>query len=254
MNSQMKKYFERIHYQGGTEVSYDTLYGIHTCHTLNIPFENLDVYEHQPILLDRDTLFHKLVDRKRGGYCFEMNGLFSIVLKELGFQVTDLLARVTMDGEHFFAKLHHMMLVELGEQKWLVDVGFGTEGITAPVLLEVGTEQQQFVHTYRIMTDPVFGYVLQRKVDGRFLSMYAFTTEECIPIDFVVSNHFTSTFPESFFVQTKFCTMPTKEGRITLTREYFKRVDHGKVIEQRITSDTEFQDLLVKQFGIDICY
>src|SRR5690554_2922341 len=89
-------YFARINYQGDTDVSAQTLHALHAAHTLNIPFENLDVFLGKPILLDQDSLYKKIIQNKRGGYCFEMNGLFSIVLKELGFKVTDLLARGTL--------------------------------------------------------------------------------------------------------------------------------------------------------------
>ncbi|HHV11526.1 MAG TPA: arylamine N-acetyltransferase [Clostridiales bacterium] len=250
MDSFITKYLERIKYEGSLEPSYETLYGIHVGHALNIPFENLDVCDRKPVLLDPDTLFHKIVENGRGGYCFEMNGLLSAVLKKLGFQVTDVLARACLGGEVFFAKLHHVMLVELGNQTWLVDVGFGGEGITAPVLLEVGTEQKQFVNTYRIVTHPSFGYVLQRKKDGEYINIYAFNMEGCIPIDCVVANHFTATFPESLFLKEKFCTIPTKEGRITLTEGHFKIIEGDKVTETKLSDSKEFNQLLEQYFGI----
>ncbi len=252
MDESIKKYLERIKYEGSLEVSYETLYGIHVSHALSIPFENLDVYNKKPILLDKETLFRKIVENGRGGYCFEMNGLLSIVLKELGFKVTDLLARACLEGEIFFAKLHHVMLVELDDKKWLVDVGFGGEGITAPVLIEEESEQEQFVNTYRIVTNPVFGYVLQRKVEDEYISIYAFTTDGCIPVDYVVANHFTSTFPESFFLKERFCTIPTEKGRLTLTQGHFKVVEGEKVTETKVAGDKEFYELLKMHFGISI--
>ena len=252
MDESIKKYLERIKYEGSLEVSYETLYGIHVRHALSIPFENLDVYNRKPIFLGKEILFQKIVENGRGGYCFEMNGLLSIVLKELGFKVTDLLARACLEGEIFFAKLHHVMLVEIEDKKWLVDVGFGGEGITAPVLIEEGVEQKQFVNTYRIKTNPAFGYVLQRKVEDEYINLYAFTTEECIPVDFVVANHFTSTFPESFFLKERFCTIPTEKGRITLTQGHFKVVEGEKVAETKITDDKEFYELLKMNFHISM--
>jgi N-hydroxyarylamine O-acetyltransferase len=250
MDASIKKYLDRIKYEGNLEVAYETLYGIHVNHALRIPFENLDVYNKKPILLDKETLFHKIVESERGGYCFEMNGLLSIVLKELGFKVTDLLARACLEGEIFFAKLHHVMLVEINDKKWLVDVGFGGEGITAPVLVEEGLEQQQFANTYRITTSPTFGYVLQRKAAGEYINLYAFHTEGCIPVDYVVANHFTSTFPDSFFLKEKFCTLPTEKGRITLTQKHFKVVEGEKVTETEVKDENEFYELLKVHFRI----
>lgn len=250
MDAFIKKYLERIKYEGSLEVSYETLYGIHVGHALNIPFENLDVYDKKPILLDKETLFKKIVENGRGGYCFEMNGLLSMVLKELGFQVTDLLARACLDGKVFFAKLHHVMLVEIDDKKWLVDVGFGGEGITTPVLIQEGIDQKQFVNTYRIVTDPVFGYVLQRKAQDDYINIYAFHTEGCIPVDYVVANHFTSTFPESFFLKERFCTIPTDKGRITLTQEHFKVIEGDKITETKVADEKEFYELLKLHFKI----
>ncbi|WP_246169850.1 arylamine N-acetyltransferase family protein [Alkalibaculum sporogenes] len=245
-------YLERIKYKGKTDITYKTLYGLHTAHTLEIPFENLDVYYRKPISLDRESLFNKIVENKRGGYCFEMNGLFSFILEELGFKVTNLLARGTMDGKTYFAKTHQVLMVEIDDKRYLVDVGFGNDGITAPLLLEEEVEQQQFTNTYRILKEPKFGYVLQNKVGDEYRYMYAFTLDECCPMDYLMSNHFTETFPDSFFIKMKLCTMPTKDGRITLTDEHFKVISNNHVTETKISSDAEYNELLKSHFGLDL--
>jgi len=97
-------YFERINYSGSKEPIEETLNDIHICHTLNVPFENLDVFYGKPPLLDEVSLYNKIVKNRRGGYCFEMNGIFSVALKSMGFRVTNLLARVTIDGMNFTSK------------------------------------------------------------------------------------------------------------------------------------------------------
>lgn len=245
-------YLGRIKYVGKTDVSYETLHGLHIAHTMNVPFENLDVYYGKPILLDRESLFKKIVEDKRGGYCFEMNGLFSIILKELGFKVTDLLARVSMGGEVFLEKNHQVLIVQIKGKRWLVDVGFGRNGITAPLLLKEGIEQEQFNQTFRLVKHPKFGYVLQNKTDDEYQDMYAFTLEECFPRDYFLSNYFVSTFPDSFFVKTKFCTIPTEFGRLTLTEEHFKETSNGQISERYVADDAEFNELLKKYFDLDL--
>lgn len=245
-------YLKRIKYEGKTDISYETLYNLHVGHTLSIPFENLNVYYRKPIFLDRESLYKKIVENRRGGYCFEMNGLFSFILKELGFKVTDLLARVSVDENVYSAKTHQVLMVEIGEKRWLVDVGFGRNGITAPLLLEEGIDQSQFNDIYRVIKDPKFGYVLQEKIDNKYVSMYAFTLDQCYPADYIMSNHFTSSFPDSLFLKTQFCTMPTKEGRITLTGEHFKIIKNGQVSEKKIFNDAEFNELLKKYFDVDL--
>src|SRR4030042_526859 len=165
----LDSYLERIGYTGGTGVSEETLRGLHIAHTLNIPFENLDVYYGKPVLLDEGSLFNKIVKNRRGGYCFEMNGLFSTVLQKLGFNVINLLARGTIDGINFTARTHQVLLVEINDRKWLADVGFGNDGIIAPLLFQEVLDQQQFAHTYRLCEDPKRRFVLQKKIEDKYI-------------------------------------------------------------------------------------
>ncbi|KPU43132.1 N-hydroxyarylamine O-acetyltransferase [Oxobacter pfennigii] len=249
----IQAYLERINYEGKTDVSYETLYGIHLAHTFNVPFENLDVYLRRPIPLDKESLFKKIVLNKRGGYCFEMNGLFSFVLQDLGFKVSNLLARGTRDGITYSPKTHQVLMVELDGKRYLADVGYGNDGIEAPVLMEPNLEQKHFHNTYRILEDPKVGYILQRKVDDGFRIMYAFTLEECSPMDYVMSNHYTATYPESLFIKIRLCTMPSKEGRITLTDGNLKVIKDGTITETKLSGDEkEFNELLKKYFKLDM--
>ncbi|HSW40790.1 MAG TPA: arylamine N-acetyltransferase [Acidobacteriota bacterium] len=248
----LDSYFERISYGGKTAVSEETLRELHIAHTLNIPFENLDVFYGVPILLDGPSLFNKLVNNRRGGYCFEMNGLFSLVLQQLGFRVKNLLARTTLDGIEYMARTHQVLLVESGERRWLADVGYGNDGITAPLLLEKDRDQQQFSHTYRLIEHEKLGHVLQKKVGGDTTTLYAFTMDECLPMDFLMSNHFTATYPESFFLTMRMCTKPTREGRITLTDTRFKISADGDTAEKPIEDEDEFKRTLSEYFGLNL--
>ena len=119
----LDSYFERINYGAARKPSEDSLRDIHIAHTLNVPFENLDVFYRRPILLDGASLHKKIVRERRGGYCFEMNGIFSLVLQEMGFKVTNLLARVTIDGIHYTTKTHQAILV--GSRRQTVAGGCG---------------------------------------------------------------------------------------------------------------------------------
>ena len=245
-------YFERIQYKGSRKATETTLRDIHIAHTLNVPFENLDVFYRKPILLDGAALYKKIVMERRGGYCFEMNGIFSLVLREMGFNVTNLLAKVSMDGVQYTTKTHQAILVEAGGNQWLADVGFGNDGMIAPLILEQNTEQTQFAHTYRLITDSKLGYILQKKNADGYYPLYACTLDACSPEDFLMSNHFTSTFPESFFLTMRMCTMPTKDGRITLTDNRFKAVKNDAVSEVPIANDDEFRAVLKEHFGLDL--
>ncbi len=245
-------YLERINYKGRTSVSEETLHELHVAHTLNVPFENLDVFYKKPVLLDENSLFKKIVENRRGGYCFEMNGIFSLVLQKLGFKLINLLARGTMDGVFYSAKTHQAILVDIANKKWLADVGYGNDGILAPLLLEENIDQHQFAHTYRLIKDQKFGYVLQKKISDKYNYLYAITLDECYPMDFLMSNHFTATFSESFFIKMRMCTMPTKEGRITLTDAHFKTIINGSINEIPVANDEEFNAILKKNFKLDL--
>lgn len=249
----LDKYLERINYSGSTKATEETLHGLHICHTLNVPFENLDVFYGRSPLLDEASLYNKIVLNRRGGYCFEMNGIFSIVLKKMGFKVTDLLARVTIDGMNYTAKTHQVLLVETGNTRWLADVGFGNDGIIAPLRLDIENGQKQFAHEYRIIKETRFGgYLLQKKAGDAYNSLYAFTLEACSLDDFIMSNHFTATFSGSFFKMMRMCTMPTKEGRITLTDTHYKFVSDGNISETSLKNEDEFQRYLIKNFKLDL--
>lgn len=248
----LDSYLERIHYRGGREAHATTLRDIHMAHTLHVPFENLDVFYRRPIPLDGASLHQKIVTARRGGYCFEMNGIFSLALREMGFKVENLLARVSVDGIHYTTKTHQAILVKTGGAKWLADVGFGNDGLIAPLLLEENTEQKQFAHTYRLIAHPTLGYVLQKKRGDRYHPLYAFTLEACSPDDFLMANHFTATFPESFFLTMRMCTLPTEDGRITLTDSHFKVVQEDKVAETPITHESQFSTILKQRFGLDL--
>jgi N-hydroxyarylamine O-acetyltransferase len=248
----LNEYLKRIDYRGDIDVSADTLRRMHICHTLHVPFENLDVYDKKDILLDEASLFQKIVNRKRGGYCFEVNGLFSIVLKRIGFQVLDVLARPCRDGLTFGAKTHQALLVKTGNELWLADVGYGKNGIIAPVLLEPEKEQKQFSRDYRILCDPDFGHLLQYRDGGLFTTMYAFQAEKSYPEDFILSNYYTSTSPDSQFTQFRFCTIPTESGRITLADRKLTVQHNGCGFEQELSDEEEFFSLLKRYFGMDL--
>lgn len=251
----LNAYLGRIHYTGGRDVSAETLRGLHIAHAMNVPFENLDVFLKKPISLERDDLFNKIVLNHRGGYCFELNGLFSAVLKEMGFQVTNHLARVYNNGFENAGKTHMVVLVEVDNQKWICDVGFGGNGLVAPIRFEEGLEQEHFYRTHRVMADSKYGYRLEFKTDGEFLPIYAFTLEECCPADYLIANHYTSTYPASFFTQLMMCSLSTDVGRITYLDGLLKivnSVDQDAEIEKKIVNDDEIREVLKQYFGIEL--
>src|SRR4051794_32633484 len=168
-------YLGRINYHGATEPSAATLRDLHRAHLLAVPFENLDIHLGREIVLDDDRLYAKVVERRRGGFCYELNGAFAALLSELGFNVKKLAAGVGRADGSFGPLFDHMaLLVELDEP-WLADVGFG-EGFREPLRLDEAGEQAQAFGSYRVRQDGEH-YILEQRAGNRWLPEYRFTLQ-----------------------------------------------------------------------------
>lgn len=181
-------YLARIGYEGPVAPSIETLRALHLSHVLTVPFENLDIHLGCPISLEPSHLFRKIVLGRRGGYCFELNGLFALLLEEFGFAVTRLAARVLYGAEGVRPRSHQILLVHLGEARWLVDVGFGGQEPREPVPLTVDEEQPQGPDRFRLVTGERDEYLLQCAIDGAWTNLYSFTLDPWLPIDFAFAN------------------------------------------------------------------
>jgi N-hydroxyarylamine O-acetyltransferase len=192
-------YFERIGWTGPVTATHEVLTGLCLRHTASVPFENLDILLGRGISLDQESVFDKIVTRRRGGYCFEQNALFKTVLRQLGFRVTGMAARVRLgvapDVET--PRTHMLLRVDLDNGPYIADVGFGFTP-TGPLRLESGVEQALHLDTYRLVrTGSV--WTLEIHQDGGFVPAYVFTEEPALAVDYEMGNHYTSTHPRSFF-------------------------------------------------------
>ena len=174
---------------------------LHRAHAAAIPFENLDIQMGRSIDLDPASLQAALVARHRGGYCFQHNSLFRLALTGFGFEVRQREARVRRSAEgRILARTHMVLVVQLEGADWLVDVGFGGEGLAEPVPLD-GTAVVQDGWRYRITREGPLR-VLQRAIDDRWNDLYAFRDDDIYDVDYALANWYTSTHPESQFVLT----------------------------------------------------
>ena len=197
----MNAYLARIGYSGELSPTLETLKDLQLAHSTSIPFENLDILLGRPISLDLDRLQAKLVAGRRGGYCFEHNTLFAAVLESLGFKVTRLAARVRFGATEIRPRSHMHLLVAIDGEPWLADAGFGRVGPLHPIRLNQTEAVHQSGTSYRINRDGGL-FVLQALYGDISFDFYSFTLEPQEPVDFVVANHFTSTYPDSPFVHT----------------------------------------------------
>jgi N-hydroxyarylamine O-acetyltransferase len=211
-------YFQRIGYVGNREPSLETLRELQRKHTAAIAFENLNPLLGLPVRLDVASLERKLVTDRRGGYCFEQNGLFSQVLRALGFELVGLAARVTWNQaeDASTARSHMLLRVTIDRRDYIADVGFGVMTLTEPIRLEVDVEQQTSHEPFRLAAHGTNELKLQAKLLGAWKTLYRFDLTPQLPIDYEVANYYISTHPASQFVQNLMAARTSAEHRYAL--------------------------------------
>src|SRR5687767_15352868 len=173
-------YLKRINYRGSLAATAQTLRELQVAHLLTVPFENLSIHSAEPIILGDHALFEKIVGRRRGGFCYELNGLFASLLRSLGFNVVKLSARVANAKGEFGPEFDHMTLMvtapDAPQTRWLADVGFG-DCFNEPLLLDSREAQEQGARSYRLDAAEDHLVLLQREGAGDWNPQYRFTFE-----------------------------------------------------------------------------
>jgi N-hydroxyarylamine O-acetyltransferase len=243
-------YLRRINYTGPLTPTAETLRQLHLAHLFAVPFENLSIVWGEPIVLSDEALFEKIVQCHRGGFCYELNGLFAALLRALGFKVVRLEGSVMNPRGEFAARFDHMpLMVTLGD-RWLVDVGFG-DCFREPLLLDERAEQVQGRRAYRI-EEVGDGYLVlhRRNEAGEWTTQYRFSLEPHIYSDYAEMCRYHQTSPESFFSQGRICSLATIEGRVTLSKmRLIVTRDSGRE-EKELHSEEEVLEALRNHFGI----
>lgn len=247
----LPSYLNRINYSGSLKPTRKVLESLHFAHATHIPFENLDVILKRPIRLDIENLQNKMVKEHRGGYCFEHNLLFSAVLNEIGFSVTQLAARVRYRANGIPPRTHMLLLVDVDESQFVTDVGFGAEGLLLPIPFINKKPDRQYAWTYRI-TDENDHWVLQSNRDGTWSDLYVFTLEPHYQIDYEVASHYVSTHPDSRFVRTLTVQQTLPDVRTTVRNNELTIDDGTSVINRQIHSDEELMGVLYQTFGLHV--
>ena len=240
-------YLERIDNAGPTGPSAETLRALHRAHMLTVPFENLDIHIRRTIICDEGRFLHKIINEHRGGFCYELNGAFAALLRELGFQVTLLSARVVRADGTYGPECDHLTLRIDLEEPWLADVGFG-ESFFAPLHLQTDLEQPQIGRVYRL-TEVEGVFRMEVRAGDQWKPQYSFTLQPRQLSEFAAMCHYQQTSPESHFTRNRICSRATPDGRVTLT--------NGKLIEtrngartERILTDAEWTTCLRDIFGV----
>ena len=244
----IQAYLRRINYAGSTGPTAETLRALHLAHLRNVPFENLSIHAGEPIVLDDEALFTKIVERRRGGFCYEANGLFAALLRALGFDVTVLAAEDAGKDGSYSPPFDHMALMVALEDRWLADVGFG-DSFLEPLLLDEETEQTQLQDAFRI--DHAGDYrIVMRREDGEWKPHYRFKLQPYGYEDFAEMCRYHQTSPESHFTQKRICSRATETGRITLSDMRLIETIDGQREERTLDNPNEYEQILRDSFGV----
>jgi len=240
-------YLARIGYRGAIEPSPAVLADLQLAHLLTVPFENLSIHTGEEIRLRPDGLFDKVVRRRRGGFCYELNGLFAELLVDLGFPVDRLAARVFReDGSPGIPFDHLCLRVIAGGRAWLVDVGFG-DSFAVPLALDDPREQGDGRRRYRIEPDG----------DERILwagarRSYRFGLTPFALGDFEPGRRYHTTSPESHFTAHRVISLLTPDGRVTLRDDRLIVTAGDDRREEPVAGAGEWRRLAAERFGIDL--
>lgn len=247
--SQTEAYLRRIAFTAALQPSLATLNALHQSHMLHVPFENLDIALGRGVSLDADVVLDKIIQQKRGGFCYELNGAFALLLRSLGFEVTYLAARV-YQGEALGPPFDHMLLaVKLGDQYYLADVGFGDSfrevmQLGQPAVEQCGAE-------YKIRSTANEQWVLwQNKLQWQ--AQYIFDLQAYPLAAFSDCCHYHQTSPASSFTRKSVCSMATISGRKTISNgRYIEHSAAGKS-EQIVVDEMVYRGLLREHFSLSL--
>ena len=247
----VEAYLRRIEYAPPRGPSAATLRNLHRQHLFTVPFENLDIALGVPIVLEPKALFDKIVTRKRGGFCYELNSLFHELLTSLGFRVEMLSARVRSEDGSFSSEFDHMLLKVSLEEAWIADVGFG-DSFVDPVRLR--SEGPATMHDeLRFAVEERNGaHDLMRRIDDAMVPLYRFTEVPRQLNDFAAMCRFHQTSSESHFTQNHICARALPDGRITVSGRRLIVTRKGERRESVIKNEDELRNCLSQHFGIEL--
>lgn len=251
----LKKYFKRIgmEYEENIAPSNELLKKIQYNHMISVPYENLDLVDGVLLSLEPCDIYDKVVNKGRGGYCFELNGLLEYMLKKIGFECVSYLGRFIRGEEGIPMRRHRTVVVNIGNDRYMCDVGMGQESSRMPLHLVEGKVQESFGVSYKFRYDDQFGWVLCDLYKGEWRDYYSFTEEFQTNEDFYQPSFYWERHPTSKFNKFPIISLKTEKGRKTINDREFK-VFEGKElthIEENMT-DERRKEVLCEEFGIKV--
>ena len=242
-------YLARIAYSGPTEPTAGNLQALHYAHLLAVPFENLDISLGRKIVVNEDAILNKVVNLRRGGFCYELNTAFAALLRALGFHVTLLSARVARANGGEGPEFDHLTLRVDLDELWLADVGFG-DSFLEPMRLKTDIEQKDSAGIFRLVDYDGRIHMEKEEPVGTWKPQYSFTLQPRQLEEFVGMCHYHQTSSASSFTRNRICSRATLTGRITLSNLKLITTENGHRKEMLLESEEEWLVALREQFGI----
>ena len=242
-------YLDRIGYNGPLAPTLETLRALHRQHMLSVPFENLDISLGREIVLDPERFEEKIVSRRRGGFCYELNGNFAALLSAAGFRVSLLSARVANQRGMASKEFDHLTLRIDLEDTWLADVGFG-ENFLEPLRLVNQIEQPDPVGIFRLIQAGERWRLEVRQPHGTWRLQYDFSWQPRHLSEFSGMCHYHQTSPDSHFTSNRLCSLARPDGRVTLSGMRLTITSNGRQKEQELLTEGDWRSALCDHFGI----
>lgn len=250
---QIKQYLDRIQYGGSIALNEQTLRGLQIAHLIHIPYENLDILNGIPLSLEPEGLFHKMITKKRGGYCFELNGLYSNLLESLGFRVMNYIGRFIVGHTSIQMRRHRVLKVEGKDGIFICDVGVRREATRIPLRFVEGEVQSDGISEYKLDRDDFFGWILWQRESGKdWKQIYGFTEEPQLDIDFVMPSFFCEQHPASEHNVFRKISIFTENSQIGLVDDELQVYQNARVDQRKkLQSAEEISEALSTIFGIE---
>lgn len=244
-------YLDRIDFKDTIVLNKNVLFKLQKKHLLNVAFENLDIHYNRKINLSLTDIYKKIINEKRGGFCYELNGLFHSLLKQIGFDAKLISARVHIKGNDYSPEYDHLaIIVNLENNEFLVDVGFGKFSLE-PLKLEMNQMISDSFGKFQFDKYDKDYYRINEIKDNNLFPQYIFKKEERKLSEFNKRCEFHQTSQNSHFTKKKLISIAKTDGRITLNNSQLKITSPG--IEEEINFDeNEFESKLKQYFDIQM--
>jgi N-hydroxyarylamine O-acetyltransferase len=247
---QVEQYLKRINVNENLSNTSSTLMTLHQAHLRSVPFENLDIHLGHKINLSLPLLFDKIVTKNRGGFCYELNYLFSALLHACGFKFNLLSAQVfdgNVPGREFD---HLLLLVECEDVLWIADVGFG-DSFISPIKLD-NQSVEQLGYMYKVTSQGGKHVLFRKKLSEEWLPQYIFSLTPQKIKAFEEMCEFQQTSSESSFTKKSVCSIATQYGRLTISNGKFIETSNGIRSERLIANNIEYRQILKQYFCMQL--